>query len=224
MFVSVGLGVAGLVRLGRAGSTTAATRLGPVAAIAIVVALAAFNLTRQPPAASPDGGWPGGDAAAERVLEAVGGAGRRPARAAEPARLQVSRRDALPARPSRRGRAGGMVRHAGLGDPPPRRPLRRALRGRDRRASAAVRQRTRPSRRSTSASSTSGKRHRTAGSRSTCRADLRPKRRGDAADAHTGPTRMRTPAPQTPAFAVPETRTWRAIRVVPWMKSEEWAG
>jgi hypothetical protein len=28
---------------------------------------------------------------------------------------------------------------------------------------------------------------------------------------------MRTPAPQTPAFAVPETRTWRAIRVVPWM-------
>ena len=29
---------------------------------------------------------------------------------------------------------------------------------------------------------------------------------------------MRTPAPQTPAFAVPETRTWRAIRVVPWMK------
>jgi hypothetical protein len=33
---------------------------------------------------------------------------------------------------------------------------------------------------------------------------------------------MRTQAPQTPAFAVPETRTWRAIRVVPWMKSEEW--
>jgi hypothetical protein len=26
----------------------------------------------------------------------------------------------------------------------------------------------------------------------------------------------RMPAPQTPAFAVPETRTWRAIRVVPW--------
>src|SRR4029078_12743432 len=32
---------------------------------------------------------------------------------------------------------------------------------------------------------------------------------------------MRTPAPQTPAFAVPGARTWRAIRVVPWMKSEE---
>jgi len=78
VFVSVGLGVAALVRLGRAGSTSAAARLGPVAAIAIVVALAAFNLTRQPPALSPDGGWPGGDAAAERVLEAVGGAGAAP--------------------------------------------------------------------------------------------------------------------------------------------------
>ena len=78
VFVSVGLGVAALVRLGRAGSTSAAARLGPVVAVAIVVALAAFNLTRQPPAVSPDGGWPGGDAAAERVLEAVGGAGAGP--------------------------------------------------------------------------------------------------------------------------------------------------
>ena len=34
---------------------------------------------------------------------------------------------------------------------------------------------------------------------------------------------MRTPAPQTPAFAVPETRTWRAIRVVPLVESEEGA-
>jgi len=77
VFVSVGLGVAALVRLGRAGSSAAA-RLGPVAALAIVVALAAFNLARQPPATSSDGGWPGGDAAAARVLDAVGGAGAGP--------------------------------------------------------------------------------------------------------------------------------------------------
>jgi hypothetical protein len=28
--------------------------------------------------------------------------------------------------------------------------------------------------------------------------------------------KMRTPAPQRPAFAVPETRTWRASGSVPW--------
>jgi 4-amino-4-deoxy-L-arabinose transferase-like glycosyltransferase len=77
VFVSVGLGVAGLGRLGRA-ATGPAARLAPIAAVAIVVALAGFNLARQPPAVSPDGGWPNGDAAAHRVLEAVGGAGTGP--------------------------------------------------------------------------------------------------------------------------------------------------
>jgi 4-amino-4-deoxy-L-arabinose transferase-like glycosyltransferase len=73
VFVSVGLGVAGLAR--GVGGTEAVRRIGLLAGAAVVLALAAFNLIRQPPAMSPDGGWPAGDEAAVRVLGAVGGTG-----------------------------------------------------------------------------------------------------------------------------------------------------
>jgi 4-amino-4-deoxy-L-arabinose transferase-like glycosyltransferase len=72
VFVSVGLGVAGLVRV--AGASEGAGRAAIAAGAAVVVALLAFNLVRQPPPVSPDGGWPAGDAAAVRVLGVVGGA------------------------------------------------------------------------------------------------------------------------------------------------------
>ena len=77
VFVTVGLGLAALARLPRDARARAAAgrplpRLGAIAAGAIVVAIVGFNLVRQPPAVSPDGGWPGGDAAAQRVLDALG--------------------------------------------------------------------------------------------------------------------------------------------------------
>jgi 4-amino-4-deoxy-L-arabinose transferase-like glycosyltransferase len=76
VFVAIGLGIAGLVRApgARDGPSAPGARVALVGAAAIVLALAAFNLVRQPPGVSPDGGWPVGDAAAVRVLEAVGGA------------------------------------------------------------------------------------------------------------------------------------------------------
>jgi 4-amino-4-deoxy-L-arabinose transferase-like glycosyltransferase len=82
VFVAIGLGVAGLVGLARpsrsdgpsATSVTAAPVALAVAAV-VVVAIVAFNLVRQPPPVSPDGGWPAGDRAAERVLGDVGGPG-----------------------------------------------------------------------------------------------------------------------------------------------------
>ncbi|MFL5775445.1 MAG: ArnT family glycosyltransferase [Chloroflexota bacterium] len=69
VFVSVGLGIAALARL-----PMARPALGAAVAAAAAIALAAFNLIHQPPAISPDGGWPGGDVAAVRVLDDVGGA------------------------------------------------------------------------------------------------------------------------------------------------------
>ena len=131
VFVTVGLGVAGLVRLAGTGEERA--RGAPVvlaSAVAIVAALALFNLARQPPAVSPDGGWPAGDEAAERVLTAIGGdggTGGRQRGAGQPARLQVARRARLPARASRRSNAP-----AGRRNGPARHPLRRALRRGDR--------------------------------------------------------------------------------------------
>ncbi|HEX5014118.1 MAG TPA: hypothetical protein VFV72_08135 [Candidatus Limnocylindrales bacterium] len=76
VFVSLGLGVAGIVG---AAQRTNADRGRPVAyavAATIVIAIAGFNVARQPPAVSPDGGWPAGDAAAVRVLETIGDARR----------------------------------------------------------------------------------------------------------------------------------------------------
>ena len=73
VFVTAGLGVAGLVR-GRTDAPRTLGRAWPtVAGLVIVVAVVGFNLVRQPPAVSPDGGWPAGDLAAERVLDQTGG-------------------------------------------------------------------------------------------------------------------------------------------------------
>ncbi len=61
----VGVGVSALLRGGPAG------RLG---AIAVVVPLLVWNVATQPPLVHPDGGWPAGEAAGERIATAAGGA------------------------------------------------------------------------------------------------------------------------------------------------------
>lgn len=68
VFVLIGLGAAALVREVKA-------PIGPAAAGVIVVALVAWNVTHLPLAVHPDGGFPGGDAAARRVDAALGGGG-----------------------------------------------------------------------------------------------------------------------------------------------------
>ena len=81
VFVVVGLGIAGLVRWrGPEGAATAHASgerrgwrvIGPAAAIGLTLALAGFNLARQPPAVAFDGGWPAAEAAAARVVLATG--------------------------------------------------------------------------------------------------------------------------------------------------------
>ncbi|HLQ49478.1 MAG TPA: hypothetical protein VK233_10935, partial [Candidatus Dormibacteraeota bacterium] len=49
------------------------TGIGVWAAIGLTVAIAGFNLTRQPPAVAFDGGWPAAELAAGRIVLAVGG-------------------------------------------------------------------------------------------------------------------------------------------------------
>ncbi len=86
VFVVVGLGIAGLAR-SATGSHLGATngerdtvgrralgplRFGAVAAIGLTVAIAGFNLTRQPPAVAFDGGWPAAELAAGRIVLAAG--------------------------------------------------------------------------------------------------------------------------------------------------------
>jgi Dolichyl-phosphate-mannose-protein mannosyltransferase len=85
VFVVVGLGIAGLARSARGshpGATSGArdavsrrpfmpVRLGAAAAIGLTVAIAGFNLTRQPPAVAFDGGWPAVELAAGRIVLAA---------------------------------------------------------------------------------------------------------------------------------------------------------
>ncbi len=68
VFVLVGLGAAALVRDVRAPA-------GPVAAVGVVVILLGWNLTHLPTAVHADGGFPAGDAAAQRVDAALGSLG-----------------------------------------------------------------------------------------------------------------------------------------------------
>ena len=63
VFVLVGVGIAGLAL-----SRSRPAILGPAAAAVLVVLLGAWNVTHQPPAVTPDGGWPAGSAAADRIL------------------------------------------------------------------------------------------------------------------------------------------------------------
>ena len=65
--VLVGLGVAALI---------ASARPAGVAIAALgMVALLGWNVTHQPPAVHPDGGWPAGEAAGDRAIAAFEGAG-----------------------------------------------------------------------------------------------------------------------------------------------------
>jgi 4-amino-4-deoxy-L-arabinose transferase-like glycosyltransferase len=74
VFTLVGLGAAALTNLPvwRAG---AGQRVGAVIAAVGVVALLGWNVTHLPPATNPDGGFPAGEAAAERVEATLANAG-----------------------------------------------------------------------------------------------------------------------------------------------------
>lgn len=65
--VLVGLGLAALIGGRRP--------VGPAVAAIAVVAILGWNLTHQPPAVHPDGGWPAGEAAGDRVDAALAAAG-----------------------------------------------------------------------------------------------------------------------------------------------------
>jgi hypothetical protein len=72
--VLVAVGLAALIKRGVAAGRGAgpAAINGAVAAV-VIVALVAWNLATQPAAAAPDGGWRAAQAAATRVIAAVGG-------------------------------------------------------------------------------------------------------------------------------------------------------
>jgi hypothetical protein len=92
VFVVVGLGIAGLARSAGVARSAGESRPGPAnaapdrvgrralgptgigawAAIGLTVAIAGFNLTRQPPAVAFDGGWPAAELAAGRIILAAG--------------------------------------------------------------------------------------------------------------------------------------------------------
>jgi 4-amino-4-deoxy-L-arabinose transferase-like glycosyltransferase len=77
VFVVVGVGVAGLLRVAR---STARTRpeailrqAAAVSAAVLVVVLIGWNLLHEPPAVAADGGWPAARIAAVRIFDATGG-------------------------------------------------------------------------------------------------------------------------------------------------------
>ena len=72
--VLVGVGVAAFLRRTSAPAMTAAARLAPAAAGAVVLtALIGWNATHQPPPSAPDGGWPAAELAAAHILVSTGG-------------------------------------------------------------------------------------------------------------------------------------------------------
>lgn len=72
VFVVVGLGAAAIWRWRPGPGPAGRPIAGPALAIALVGAIVAFNVANQPPPVHPDGGWPAGRRAADRVLAAVG--------------------------------------------------------------------------------------------------------------------------------------------------------
>jgi hypothetical protein len=90
VFTLVGLGVAAATRglLRAPGTRPAGPAVGPLVAAAGLVALLAWNLSHLPPAINPDGGFPAGEAAADRVDAALASAGA--------ARADVIRLQSLP--------------------------------------------------------------------------------------------------------------------------------
>ncbi len=74
VFTLVGLGAAALTTL-PASRMAAGRRIGPIVAAVGVVALLGWNVTHLPPDANPDGGFPAGEAAAQRVEGTLANAG-----------------------------------------------------------------------------------------------------------------------------------------------------
>ncbi len=71
----IGLGAAAAWRAGgRAGVARGPAALARVATVAALIVLCGWNLATQPPAVNPDGGFPAADAAADRIVTALGGA------------------------------------------------------------------------------------------------------------------------------------------------------
>ena len=66
VFVLVGMGLAAAFR---------ASRLGVAGATVVLVAILGWNLVHQPPAVSPNGGFPAAEAAASRIVTSLGRAG-----------------------------------------------------------------------------------------------------------------------------------------------------
>ena len=77
VFTLVGLGVAAAMAgvLRAPGHRPAGPALGPILGAVGVIALLGWNLTHLPPATHPDGGFPAGEAAGQRVLAVLGNAG-----------------------------------------------------------------------------------------------------------------------------------------------------
>lgn len=76
VLVVAGIGVGSLLGRAPARSTSASRsspeRLSGLVALVLLVGLTAWNLTIQPPSASPDGGWPAAHAAAGRIADTTG--------------------------------------------------------------------------------------------------------------------------------------------------------
>lgn len=72
VFTLVGMGAAVLWRAGSDRAGRWGITAGRVLAVAGVVALLGFNLSKQPPAVHPDGGFPAAEAAADRIIAAGG--------------------------------------------------------------------------------------------------------------------------------------------------------
>ena len=73
VFILVGMGAGVLWRAGAAaGGTSPSITIGRIVAVIGVVALLGSNLTHQPPAVHPDGGFPAADRSAARIVAAGG--------------------------------------------------------------------------------------------------------------------------------------------------------
>jgi hypothetical protein len=72
VFTLLGMGAAVLWRLRGPSGLGRSVAVGRVVAVVGVVAILAWNVAHQPPAISPDGGFPAADAAAARIISVVG--------------------------------------------------------------------------------------------------------------------------------------------------------
>ena len=228
VFVLVGLGVAALRRgprrLARGdrppGRGRVAARVAGRVAVLVVVALGAWNLTHQPPAVHPDGGWPAGEA--RRRPGRCGAHGGRRRRddvvdAALDPRLQVDRGGGLSAGAARPGGRGRDAARRGPGQrrPAPGRAGRLVLLCDDLFRDATGADCGGPA-------EDAGRRTRLARRSGRCSTGSRP--RPDAGSSVYGPASADAPRrkcerrrPRRRRSLSPRPGRWRAIRVVPWV-------